>query len=132
MVVGDLLSFFVAGEEVLLYSEVVIVDDRVGCIEDGRGGPVVLSHDHISGRLPVHELLKVGTSPFVDGLVRVSDQKEVAVQGAEGLVDLPVVGITVLHLVDQHVVHLPLPLGLNIREVLKDIEGEVDKVLKVQ
>ena len=50
---------------------------------------------------------------------------------AQCLVDLPVALVTVLHLVNHHVVHLPLPLQSDVGELLKDVQSEIYEVFKV-
>ena len=51
---------------------------------------------------------------------------------AECLVYLPVKAVAVLHLVNHDVVHLPLPFFAHLAEVVEDVDGKKDKVVKVQ
>ena len=80
----------------------------------------------------MEELLKVCSSPLIDGLVGITYQEEIAMTSAESLINLPIVGVAVLNLVDKYVVHLLLPLLPYIREVLKDMNRECNQVLKVE
>ena len=132
MEVSDGISRLVPSIQVLRNPHVVVLYDGVGCIKDGRCGPVVLGHDDVCLRPALQELLQICPAPLVDGLVRVTHQEEVPMKTAEGLVDLPVPCVAVLHLVHHHIVHLALPLGPDIREVLKDMQGECYEVLEVE
>ena len=124
MEMGDWASCLVLGIQILRNPHVVILNDGVGSIEDGSSRPVVLSHDDVGLRSAFKEFFKTCSSPFVDVLVRVSHHEQVAVAGAQYLIYLPVAGVAVLHLVDHHIVHLPLPLCPDIWKVVENMQCE--------
>ena len=51
---------------------------------------------------------------------------------AQNLIDFPVLLITVLSFIYHHVVHLSLPFGSDIIEVMQNIQGKVDEVLEIK
>ena len=128
----DLLSEARTCEQVLLDALVVMFDDRVGSIENCCSRPVVLGHDYVGLWLAVEELRQVGSSPFVDRLVGVTYQEQVAMPGAQRFVYLPVQSVAVLHLVHHDITHLLLPFLAHFGEVIEDVDGEEDQVVEVQ
>ena len=47
----------------------------VGDVENIGGGAIVTVQNDVGGSVKIHEYLRVGTAPFVDRLVRVSDNE---------------------------------------------------------
>ena len=71
-------------------------------------------------------------SPFIDGLVWVTDEEQIAMHLTQNLIDFPVLLITVLSFINHHVVHLSLPFCPDIIELMQNIQGEIDEVLEIK
>ena len=99
------------GPQVLLARRRVVRDHRVRRFEDPLRRPVVLvEHDdrRFGERvLELQEVAEVGAAELVDALRVVADDHDAAVFEREQAHDLPLRGVRVLELVDEHV---PEPL----------------------
>ena len=85
----------------------IVFDDRVGSVENGLGGPVVLIEDDRGDRwklfLELQDVANVGPTPSVHPLVAVADHADVLVVGGQLQHDLVLRLVRVLVLVDQDV-----------------------------
>ena len=121
MEVDDCPAFRLPREKVFGNAVFVVRYHAVGNVKDARGRAVVFVQDDcfVGGKL--YKKVWAGASPLVDGLVRVSNHKEVAVLGAEALQKVPVVKVTVLGFVHHYVIEGVLPVFAGIREVVQDV-----------
>ena len=78
------------------------------------------------------EEVRPRAAPFVDGLVRVAHDEEVAVLRREPLHEVPVVQVAVLRLVHHDVVQRVLPPFAGLREAVQDVFRDVDEVVEVE
>ena len=132
MEVGYLGAAVAGGEEVLGDAVTITADDRIGNVEDGGGGAIVLVEDDGLVVLELDEHLGSCTTPLVDGLVGVAHDKEVVVDALQSFDDGPVALVAVLCLVEHDVFHLVLPVLARVGEALEDMDGEEDEVLEVE
>ena len=132
MVVDDRAAFGLPGEEVLRDAVLVVGDDRVGDVQDLRGGTVVLIQDDGPVGRELDEEVRPRAAPFVDGLVRVAHDEEIAVLRREPLHEVPVVQVAVLRLVHHDVVQRVLPPFAGLREAVQDVFRDVDEVVEVE
>ena len=102
------LTVAARGEQALLLAAAVVGHHGVGGVEDVAEGAVVLLELHHLGvgvvLLEVQDVLDVGATPGVDGLVVVAHDHEVAAGGGQHVRDLvlDVVGVLVLVHADLH------------------------------
>ena len=120
------------GVEIFRHTVLIVGDDGVGHIEDIRCRAVIARQSDIGLRLEVYEDLGVGTAPFVDRLVGIAHDEEIAVVGGEDMEVFPVVGRAVLHLVDHNIVELVGPVAVGLLEMIEDIDGEIYQVVIVE
>ena len=80
----------------------------------------------------VQQVLYIGPPPGVNGLVRVPHDEQIPVVAAQHLHQLILQGVDVLKLVDHNVPQPLLPLELDLRIFLEDVEGELDQVVVIQ
>ena len=113
----------------------VVPDERVGRVEERLAGPPVLhQRDHLGvgvGRPKRVEVRERRAAPGEDGLVVVSDHRQVAVRRDQALDELELGVVGVLELVDQDV---PVALGEPARRpgvVPQDPQGQGDLVAEV-
>ncbi len=130
--VNDGLALRLAGEKVLGNAVLIIGNDAVGYVQDARRAAVILVQDDGSVCGKVHENVRPGSAPLVDGLVRVAHDEQVPVLGAQPLDKVPIVQVAVLGLVHHNVVELRLPVLAGVREMVQDVFGDVHQVVKVQ
>ena len=130
--VGYLGAAVAGGEEVLGDAVAIAADDRIGNVEDGGGGAIVLVEDDGLVVLELDEHLGSCTTPLVDGLVGVAHDEEVVVDALQSFDDGPVALVAVLCLVEHDVFHLVLPVLACVGEALEDMDGEEDEVLEVE
>ena len=132
MEVGYLGAAVAGGEEVLGDTVAIAADDRIGNVEDGGGGAIVLVEDDGLVVLKLDEHLGSCTTPLVDRLVGVTHDEEVVVDALQRFDDGPVALVAVLCLVEHDVLHLVLPVLARIGETLEDMDGEENEVLEVE
>ena len=102
LVDADLLAVSGRGEQALCLAAGVVGHHGVGRVQDVAGGAVVLLQADGAGvrvvLLEVQDVLDVGATPGVDGLVVVADDHEVSELGGQQVGDgvLDVVGVLVL------------------------------------
>ena len=125
-------AFSLAGEQVFRNPVLVVGNHAVSYVQYLRGGTVVLVQDDILVGGEVHEFRRSGPSPFIDALVRVSHDEDVAVLCPELLYEVPVVGVAVLGLVDHYVIQLVLPFLPCVGEPVQDEQGKVHQVIEIQ
>ena len=78
------------------------------------------------------EQLRVRAAPFVDGLVAVAYDKQVAVEAAQGGEQPPLRLRAVLDLVHHHILELLLPLLAHGGEILQNVKREEQQVVEIQ
>ncbi len=110
---NDHLSFAPTGEHPLVYPVLVVDNDGVGHVEDSRSGSVVLVQDDVLVRPEGQKPVRLRPSPFVDRLVWIPDDEQVATLFRQRFDNLPIPGVAVLRLVQHHIVHPLLPLLLH-------------------
>ena len=145
----DLVAPLAGGEEILVATEFVVSDERVGDGEYGGGGTEVLSQrDDASGGVVLLELEDVGdvgAAPAVDRLVRIAHDAEVwsdglgvaaarrerlALPGHErGERELGVVGVLVL--VDHEVSPAVVAGGEDLGSLAQHLHAEHEQVVEV-
>ena len=125
-------AFRLPSEEVFGNAVFVVGYHAVGNVKDARGGAVVFVQDYcfVGGKL--YKKVWACAPPLVNGLVRVSHHKEVAVLGAEALHKVPVVKVAVLGFVHHYVIEGVLPVLAGIREVVQDVLCDIHEVVEVQ
>ena len=119
-------------EHILFQAYTVIAYDGVGDSEDIGCGPVVLVEDYVPFGVETQEDVRTGAPPFIDGLVRISHDKEVAADFGQGLDDVPLSGIAVLGLVHHDVTELLLPFGTGVRKIVEYMTGKGYKVVIIK
>ena len=130
---GDPASF--VRPQVLRGALGVVGDDRVGGVEDGLGGAIVLIEDDHPGvgvvLLEIGDVADVRAPKPVDRLVGVADHTQVAMGGGE-LLDQDVLGaIGVLVLVDEHVSEALLVLGEDIGKGAEELDRDHQQVVEI-
>ena len=113
----------------------VVGDDRVGGVEDGLGGSIVLVENDHAGvgvvLLEVGDVADVRAPEPVDRLVGVTDHTEVAMSGGE-LLDQHVLGaVGVLVLVDQDVAEPLLVLGQDVGKGAEKLDRDHQQIVEV-
>ncbi len=123
-------------DELLFDAADVLVDELVRRFQDGGCGAVVVHHvDGLHVRelgVELHEVPVVGTAPGVDGLVRVSDDEQVAVVARQHFHEQVLGLVDVLELVDHDVFEPLLPLAFDVRLHREDVEREQEQVVVVE
>ena len=132
MVVDRYPVFRLLCEQVFGDAVLVVGDDRVSHIEDVGSGPVVLVQDDVCLSRELDERFRLRPPPFVDGLVRVTDDEQVLVLLRYQVDDFPVRGAAVLHLIHHDVVELFLPVLPCVGMFVQDMQGEENDVVEVQ
>ena len=87
---GYLGAAAAGGEEILGDAVAVAADDRIGNVENGGGGAIVLVEDDGLVVLELDEHLGTSATPLVDGLVGVAHDEEVVVDALQRFDDGPV------------------------------------------
>ncbi len=135
LVLGEELTADLLGPEMLGPPGGVVGDHRVRSVEDRLGRPVVLlEHDHggVRERLFEADQVAVVRAPeAVDRLVVVPDHHDVARFGAEEPDELPLRGVGVLELVDEHVRESVLPPGERFGVILEQTDREQQEIVEV-
>ena len=121
--------------EPLLDPARVVLDDRVGRVEDALRRAVVLlqPHDARVGEvaLEVEDVADVGAAPGVDRLVGVAHDHDVAVRVGEQPDDAVLRVVRVLVLVDEQVVERSLPALAHVVEALQQLDAAHQEVVEV-
>ena len=130
--VDDGAALRLPGEKVLGDAVLVVGNHAVGDVQDLRGGPVVFVQDDGFVGRELHEKVRPGTAPLVDGLVRVAHDEKVPVPGRQPFHEVPVIEVTVLSLIDHDVVQVVLPPFAGLRKAVQDVLGDVHQVVEVQ
>ncbi len=120
------------GVELLRHPVLVAGNYGVSHVEDIGCRSVVAVERHVGIRLELHENLRIGTTPFVDCLIRIAHHEKIAVMACEALEQLPVVARTILHLIDHYIVELLGPVFAGVGEAVEDIDSEVYQVVVVE
>ena len=113
----------------------VVGDDGVGSVQNGRGGAVILLQP--DGPCPpvlileVQDVLDGGATEAVDGLVIVAHHAEVLVAARQQAGQQILHIISVLILVHQHITELPLIMLANGIKFLQELDGQIDDVVKI-
>src|SRR6185436_9436139 len=85
--IDDAVTAFAIGPEALVLAVAVLADDRGGGVEnDLRRAVVAFELDDLRFAevlLEIEDVPQVGAAPFVNGLIRVADHAEVAVDSGE-------------------------------------------------
>ena len=124
------------GDEVLLDARGVLRDQRVRRREDLRRGAVVFHHHDRARRgellVEVEQEAHVRAAPGVDRLVRVSDDEEVFVIGAQRAHQLVLRLVDVLELVDHDVLEPLLPFQTDLLVLREDVQRKDQQVVVVE
>ena len=124
---ADRLARAELAPEALLDASRVVLDHRVGGVEDALRGAVVLLQAHDARvrevALEVEDVADVGAAPGVDGLVDVADDEDVAVRVGEQAHDAVLRVVRVLVLVDEQVVERALPALAHVVEALEQVDA---------
>ena len=110
----------------------VVADDAVCQLDDVRERTEVVFQIKVGLGRVTDEELGMGASPFVDGLVGVSDDEEVAVAPAQDREEFPVGAAAVLRFVDHDVLEAPLPAFPHGGEIVQDVQREKEQVIEVE
>ena len=135
VVVEDRLALVAGGPQLLAETAAVVVDQRVGGLEDGRGGTVVLlqADDPGAGKilLEVLDVLDARAAPAVDRLVVVADHEYrrfgPGQQPQPGVLD----GIGVLELVHQDMTEAALVVPADVVVVANQFQRAQQQLGKV-
>ena len=132
---ADRLAHAEVAPETLLDASRVVLDHRVGGVEDAlRGAVVLLQAHHARVRevaLEVEDVADVGAAPGVDGLVDVAHDEDVAVRVGEQAHDAVLRVVRVLVLVDEQVVERALPALAHVVEALQQVDAAHQQVVEV-
>ena len=96
---------------------------------------VFVHHDGPSPRkapVKLQQVFHIGTTPGIDGLVRVADDKQIPVIGAEHFHQPVLQQIDILEFIDHDVFQSLLPLQSDVFILLKNIKSKLDQVVIVQ
>ena len=79
-----------------------------------------------------HEFVGTGSSPFIDSLVRIPDDKDIAAALSHDADNLPVGGIAVLRLIHLDIIDKVLPVVSCIIESVEYIERKKDQIIEIE
>ena len=131
----DLRAVALLGPELLAATADVVLDDRVGRVEDGVGGAVVLLElDDLGLRemlLHVEQVGDLRAAPAVDALVVIADDAEVAMLAGEGLDELELRGIGVLVFIHHHVTVFGAAGLQRLGMLFEEPEREQDQIVEI-
>ena len=129
------LALAEVGPELLLLALAVVLDDRVGRVEDAvRRAVVLLQRDH--GRpgevaLELEDVADVRAAEAVDALVRVADHHEIPVLTGHQLEQDVLRVVRVLVLVHEDVAERLRPALTRLGEALQHVDGQHEQVVEV-
>ncbi len=134
--VDDLSSALAVRPEALVLPVAILLDDRGRRVEDHLRRPVVLfeAHDARLGKvvLEVEDVPEVRSAPLVDRLVRIADDRQVAMDLGEPLDEHVLRTVGVLILVDHHVAELPGVAFPRLRGGLEQLDGLEQQIVEVE
>ena len=123
-------------KQILLQAHLIFFYQGVCALENLGRGSIVLIQDNGLCRLvllvEVHQQLYVGSSPFIDILIRIPHNHEISIHSGQDLYQPHLHGRAVLKLVHHDIVQPALPLLPHLRVRLQQIDGEGDKVVEIQ
>ncbi len=134
--VDDLRATLAIGPQRLLLAVAVVADDRRGRVENHLRRAIVAFEAH-DDRLrevgfEVEDVAKVGAAPFVDRLVRIADDGEIAVSAGD-LLDQQVLGpVRVLVFVDHDELELPRVALAHGRRAVEELDGFQEQIVEVE
>ena len=113
-----------------------LMDDRPADVEDMFGGAVVADEVDFSdggevGAEDVEDFFGVGVAPFVDGLVNVAEEGEVAGGAGEGGEDGVFGEVGILHFVDLNPAEAVLPTGEGELILIEEVADHRDEVSEI-
>ena len=135
VVANDLFARSLLGPQLFSWSTRIVVDDRIGGIEDVLGRAVVLLKHHGGGLgegvFEIENIANIGLTEPIDGLVGITNHTNIASGARQQQNEFVLYRVRVLILVDQNVLKAALPGLEHIRVTLKQLHGDAQQVIEV-
>ena len=135
MVANDLLARSLLGPQLFRWSTWVVIDNRIGSVEDVLCRAVVLlKHDRGclgESIFKLEDIANIGLAEPIDRLIGITDHTDIAGSTRQQQNEFILYRVRVLVLVDQNVFKAALPGLEHIRVTLEQLHGDAQQVIEI-